>query len=63
MNSANTISNSDTTLRTRGEQNYRFDHFTLPLMLQDLRFSGKSLRAGDTLPDLNVLLSVALRRR
>ena len=34
---------------------YRFEHFDFSLMLQDLRFSRGSLRAGDRLPDATLL--------
>ena len=35
--------------------NYRFEHFSLGLALQDMRFSPASLRAGDLLPDDSLL--------
>lgn len=34
---------------------YRFEHFNFRLMLQDLRFSRGSLRAGDQLPDATLM--------
>lgn len=35
--------------------NYRFEHFDFRMMLQDMRFSQESLRAGDRLPDTTLL--------
>ncbi len=37
------------------EDGYRFDHFTLPLMIHDSRFSRDSLAPGDVLPNQTLI--------
>ncbi len=44
------VSNAGKPPQTVGDT-YRFDHFTLPLMIHDSRFSGDSLAPGDVLPN------------
>ncbi len=50
MNSKNTGSNAE------NSQLYLFDHFSLKVMMSDMRFSRNAFRPGQTIPDISVTI-------